>query len=81
MVKRWGKRVFGFWDNHGQNFRHLKRYLPLFDQGISALVEDVYAEVPWHLARQHRELVAERAERHRDGHEQLAGEPHRNLPR
>jgi hypothetical protein len=35
--------AYGFWDTHGQNFRHLKRHLPLFDQGISALVEDIYA--------------------------------------
>jgi uncharacterized protein (DUF1501 family) len=35
--------AYGFWDTHGQNFRYLKRHLPLFDQGISALVEDVYA--------------------------------------
>jgi hypothetical protein len=35
--------AYGFWDTHGQNFRHLKKHLPLFDQGISALVEDLYA--------------------------------------
>ena len=35
--------AYGFWDTHGNNFGHLKKYLPLFDQGISALVEDVYA--------------------------------------
>ena len=35
--------AYGFWDTHGQNFRHLRRHLPLFDQGISALIEDVYA--------------------------------------
>ena len=35
--------AYGFWDTHGGNFRHLKRHLPLFDQGISALIEDVYA--------------------------------------
>jgi hypothetical protein len=35
--------AYGFWDTHGQNFRHLKQHLPLFDQGISALIEDVYA--------------------------------------
>jgi hypothetical protein len=35
--------AYGFWDTHGQNFRHLRRHLPLFDQGISALVEDLYA--------------------------------------
>jgi hypothetical protein len=35
--------AYGFWDTHGGNFRHLRRHLPLFDQGVSALVEDVYA--------------------------------------
>jgi uncharacterized protein (DUF1501 family) len=35
--------AYGFWDTHGRNFQHLRRHLPLFDQGISALVEDVYA--------------------------------------
>jgi len=34
---------YGFWDTHGQNFRALKNQLPLFDKGISALVEDIYA--------------------------------------
>jgi len=28
---------------HGGNFAHLRQYLPLLDQGISALVEDIYA--------------------------------------
>jgi hypothetical protein len=35
--------AYGFWDTHGGNFRHLKQHLPLFDQGISALVEDLHA--------------------------------------
>jgi hypothetical protein len=35
--------AYGFWDTHGGNFRHLKQHLPLFDAGISALIEDVYA--------------------------------------
>jgi hypothetical protein len=35
--------AYGFWDTHGGNFRHLRQHLPLFDQGISALVEDLYA--------------------------------------
>jgi hypothetical protein len=35
--------AYGFWDTHGGNFRHLKQHLPLFDRGISALIEDVYA--------------------------------------
>jgi hypothetical protein len=34
---------FGFWDTHGKNFDHMKKHLPTFDQGISALVEDLYA--------------------------------------
>ncbi|OWK46315.1 DUF1501 domain-containing protein [Fimbriiglobus ruber] len=33
---------YGFWDTHGQNFKHLKQHMPTFDQGISALVEDIY---------------------------------------
>ena len=35
--------AYGFWDTHGNNFRHLRNHLPLFDQGISALVEDIHA--------------------------------------
>jgi hypothetical protein len=35
--------AYGFWDTHGQNFQWLRDHLPLFDQGISALVEDIYA--------------------------------------
>ena len=35
--------AYGFWDTHGQNFKSLRRQLPLFDTGISALVEDIYA--------------------------------------
>ena len=35
--------AYGFWDTHGQNFSWLRQHLPLFDQGISALVEDIYA--------------------------------------
>ncbi|MCA9041436.1 MAG: DUF1501 domain-containing protein [Planctomycetaceae bacterium] len=34
--------AYGFWDTHGNNFNHLKNHLPLFDQGISALIEDIY---------------------------------------
>jgi uncharacterized protein (DUF1501 family) len=33
--------AYGFWDTHGQNFRALKNQLPLFDKGISALIEDI----------------------------------------
>jgi hypothetical protein len=35
--------AYGFWDTHGQNFKSLRRQLPLFDTGISALVEDIHA--------------------------------------
>jgi hypothetical protein len=35
--------AYGFWDTHSRNFRYLQQHLPLFDQGISALVEDLYA--------------------------------------
>jgi uncharacterized protein (DUF1501 family) len=34
---------YGFWDTHGGNFKHMKQHCPTFDQGISALVEDLYA--------------------------------------
>lgn len=34
--------AYGFWDTHGGNFGHLKQHLPLFDKGISALIEDIY---------------------------------------
>ena len=33
---------YGFWDTHGNNFGHLKGNLPQYDQGISALVEDIH---------------------------------------
>ena len=33
---------YGFWDTHGNNFKHLKTHLPTFDQGIAALIQDVY---------------------------------------
>jgi len=35
--------AYGFWDTHGGNFRYLRDHLPLFDTGISALIEDIYA--------------------------------------
>jgi uncharacterized protein (DUF1501 family) len=35
--------AYGFWDTHGNNFKYLKDHLPLFDRGVSALVEDVHA--------------------------------------
>ena len=35
---------FGRWDFHSGNFRSLRdKYLPLWDQGVSALVEDLHA--------------------------------------
>jgi hypothetical protein len=33
---------YGFWDTHGNNFNHLRNVMPLFDQGVSALVEDLH---------------------------------------
>ena len=35
--------AYGFWDTHGNNFGHLRKHLPLFDTGISALIEDLHA--------------------------------------
>jgi Protein of unknown function (DUF1501) len=32
---------YGFWDTHGGHFKHMNTHLPTFDQGISALVEDL----------------------------------------
>jgi hypothetical protein len=34
---------FGSWDRHGANFERLPTQLALFDQGITALVEDLHA--------------------------------------
>ena len=34
--------AYGFWDTHGNNFGHMKKHLPTFDQGISALIEDIH---------------------------------------
>lgn len=34
--------AYGFWDTHGGNFKHLKNNLPVFDQGIAALVDDLH---------------------------------------
>jgi hypothetical protein len=34
--------AYGFWDTHGGNFRHLRSNLPVFDRGISALIEDIH---------------------------------------
>ena len=35
--------AYGFWDYHSNNFRTAKEDMPLFDQGVSALVEDLHA--------------------------------------
>ena len=34
--------AFSRWDHHGDNFGALRQDLPLLDQGISALLEDIY---------------------------------------
>lgn len=34
--------AFSRWDHHGQNFDALRQDLPLLDQGVSALVEDLH---------------------------------------
>ena len=34
--------AYGFWDTHSDNFNYLKNHLPLFDRGVSALVEDIH---------------------------------------
>ncbi len=34
--------AFGSWDTHGGNFDRLRTQLPLFDQGVSALIEDIH---------------------------------------
>jgi uncharacterized protein (DUF1501 family) len=34
--------AYGFWDYHSNNFRTAKDDMPLFDQGVSALVEDLH---------------------------------------
>jgi hypothetical protein len=34
--------AYGFWDTHGGNFRYLRNNLPVFDRGISALIEDIH---------------------------------------
>jgi hypothetical protein len=35
--------AYGFWDTHGGNFAHLKKYLPVLDQGLAALIDDLHA--------------------------------------
>jgi hypothetical protein len=34
--------AFGFWDYHGNNHKHAKQELPMLDQGVTALVEDLH---------------------------------------
>jgi uncharacterized protein (DUF1501 family) len=34
--------AFGFWDYHGNNFKNARADLPLLDQGVTALVTDLY---------------------------------------
>jgi hypothetical protein len=33
---------YGFWDYHGKNFQNARNDLPLLDQGVTALVEDLH---------------------------------------
>ena len=33
--------AYGFWDTHGGNFRSLRNNLPVYDTGVSALIEDL----------------------------------------
>ena len=35
--------AFSRWDHHGDNFGALRQDLPLLDQGLSALIEDLHA--------------------------------------
>lgn len=34
--------AYGFWDYHGNNFKNARADLPLLDQGVTALVEDLH---------------------------------------
>lgn len=34
--------AYGRWDYHGDNFKQLKSYLPMLDQALTALIEDIY---------------------------------------
>ncbi len=34
--------AYGFWDTHGGNFSHLRQNLPVYDRGVSALIEDLH---------------------------------------
>src|SRR5439155_8425499 len=35
--------AFGFWDYHGKNFENARRDMPLLDQGVMALIDNVHA--------------------------------------
>jgi hypothetical protein len=35
--------AFGRWDHHGKNFDALRQDMPLLDQGLSALIQDLYS--------------------------------------
>jgi hypothetical protein len=35
--------AYGFWDYHSNNFNTARQDMPLFDQGVSALIEDLHA--------------------------------------
>jgi hypothetical protein len=35
--------AFGFWDYHSNNFKTAKEDMPMFDQALSALIEDLHA--------------------------------------
>jgi hypothetical protein len=34
--------AYGFWDYHGNNFKNAREDLPMLDQGVTALVEDLH---------------------------------------
>lgn len=34
--------AYGFWDYHGNNFGHARSDLPMLDQGLSALIQDLH---------------------------------------
>jgi uncharacterized protein (DUF1501 family) len=34
--------AFGFWDYHGNNFRTARQDMPMLDQGVTALIEDLH---------------------------------------
>jgi len=34
--------AFGFWDYHGNNFQNARKHLPMLDEGVAALVEDLH---------------------------------------